>query len=81
MEKNKFRVVFDANVIIASHLSKSEDSPNKEIIKKWQDKEFNILWTEDILNEYIDKLKYFNIREELIVKFIDLSYLTLLFNI
>ena len=32
--------------------------------------QFVILWTEDILNEYINKLKYFNIPEESIVKII-----------
>jgi len=56
MLKNRFRVVLDTNIIVASHLAKSDDSPNAEIIKRWEDNQFLILWTEDILNEYIDKL-------------------------
>lgn len=70
MTRIRFRVVLDTNVLISSQLSKSEDSPNKEIIQRWHDDQFNVLWTEDIFNEYVDKLKYFNIQEDLILKII-----------
>ena len=63
MIKNKFRVVLDTNIIIASHLSESEDSPNKEIIQRWKNDQFDVLWTDDTLHEYINKLKYFNVSE------------------
>lgn len=65
MIRNKFRVVLDTNIIIASHLSESEDSPNKEIIHRWENDQFDVLWTDDTLHEYINKLKYFNVPEEL----------------
>lgn len=70
MIRNKFRVVLDTNIIIASHLSESEDSPNKEIIQRWKNDQFDVLWTDDTLHEYINKLKYFNVPEELIIKII-----------
>jgi len=70
MKKIRFRVVLDTNVLISSQLSKSEDSPTKEIIEKWRDDQFDVLWSDDIFNEYIDKLKYFFIKEDLIVKII-----------
>ncbi len=66
MPKIRYRVVLDTNVLISSELSTSEDSPNKEIIQRWKDDQFDVLWTEDILNEYIDKLKYFNVQEVMI---------------
>lgn len=70
MEKSKYRIVLDTNVILAFHLSHSMDSPNREIIFLWKQGEFNLLWTEDILYEYIQKLKVFNVEENLIVQFI-----------
>jgi len=70
MTRIRFRVVLDTNVLISSQLSKSEDSPNKEIIQKWHDDQFDVLWTDDIFNEYIDKLKYFGIHKDLIVTII-----------
>lgn len=70
MIRNKFRVVLDTNVIIASHLSESEDSPNKEIIQRWENDQFDVLWTDDTFHEYINKLKFFNVPEELIIKII-----------
>jgi putative PIN family toxin of toxin-antitoxin system len=70
MIRNKFRVVLDTNIIIASHLSESKDSPNKEIIHRWENDQFDVLWTDDTLHEYINKSKYFNVPEESIVKII-----------
>jgi len=70
MNKNRFRVVLDTNVVLASHLSKSEDSPNQEIIQRWELDQFDVLWSQDILSEYINKLKEKNVAEELIINFI-----------
>ncbi len=61
MTKTRFRIVIDTNVLISSQLSKSSESPNKEIFQKWRNNQYDVLWTEDILNEYINKLKYFRI--------------------
>ena len=70
MNKNRFRAVLDTNVVLASHLTKSEDSPNKEIIQRWQLNQFDVLWSHDVLSEYIDKLKEKKVAEELIINFI-----------
>jgi len=70
MNRIRFRVVLDTNVILASHLTTSEDSPNKEIINRWQVGQFDVLWSYDVLSEYIDKLKEKNVAEELIIQFI-----------
>ena len=70
MNKISFRVVLDTNVIVASHLTKSEDCPNHEIIQRWEQGQFVVLWSQDILSEYIDKLKEKGIAEELIIRFI-----------
>lgn len=70
MNKNRFRAVLDTNVVLASHLTKAEDSPNKEIIQRWELGRFDVLWSHDILSEYITKLKEKNVAEELIINFI-----------
>ena len=72
MKKNRFRAVLDTNVVLAAHLSESQDSPNKEIINRWENDEFDVLWTIDVLSEYINKLKEFDISEEEIVKLVSL---------
>lgn len=53
----------DTNVVLAYVQSKSEDSPNREIIQRWERGEFDVLWSRDVLNEYIDKMKEFGIIE------------------
>jgi putative PIN family toxin of toxin-antitoxin system len=70
MNKNRFRAVLDTNVVLASHLTTSEDSPNQEIIQRWKLDQFDVLWSQDILSEYITKLKEKNVAEELIINFI-----------
>jgi len=70
MRKNRYRIVLDTNVIIASHLSKSDDSPNKEIFQRWEQDQFDVLWSRDVLSEYIDKLKEKNVAENLIIQLI-----------
>lgn len=70
MNKHKYRAVLDINVVLASYLSKSEDSPNKEIIQRWELGQFDVLWSYDTLSEYITKLKEKNVAEQLIIKFI-----------
>lgn len=70
MNKISFRVVLDTNVIVASHLTKSEDSPNQEIIQRWEQGQFVVLWSHNIVSEYIDKLKEKDVAQELIIRFI-----------
>jgi predicted nucleic acid-binding protein len=68
--KTFFRTVPDTNVVIASEKSKSELSPNKEFFVRWKNYEFQILYSDDTLLEYIEKMDEKNIPEEIIKKLI-----------
>ncbi|MBM3236494.1 PIN domain-containing protein [Candidatus Poribacteria bacterium] len=70
MKTERFRVVLDTTVVLAYVQTKSDDSPNREIIRRWARREFDVLWTRDVLNEYIDKMREFGISEDKIIKFI-----------
>jgi len=50
------RAVLDSNVVLAARRSTSVASPNAEIVSRWRAAEFTWLLTQDILNEYADKL-------------------------
>jgi putative PIN family toxin of toxin-antitoxin system len=66
--KTSFRAVPDTNIVIASEKSKSKSSPNKEFFDRWRDEEFQILYSDDTLLEYIEKMMEKEIPEELIRK-------------
>jgi len=66
--KTSFRTVPDTNVVIASEKSRSESSPNKEFFARWKNEEFQILYSDDTLLEYIEKMREKDIPEELIKK-------------
>lgn len=51
----KLRVVADTNVIIASYKG-SKNSPTRELRERWEQDEFNLLYTLDILSEYVEKM-------------------------
>ena len=70
MAKTSFKVVPDTNVLIASEKSMSESSPNKEFFERWKNEEFDILYSDDTLLEYIEKMREKNIPEEIIKKLI-----------
>jgi len=80
--KSGFRVVPDTNVIVASELAQKKQSPTREFVERWLDKEFLILYSKDTLLEYIRKLRDKNIPREKIVRLIsDLSVLGILIEI
>ena len=68
--KTSFRIVPDTNVVIASEKSTSKSSPNKELFERWSNDEFEILYSDDTLLEYIEKLRELNITEIIIRKLI-----------
>jgi len=70
MAKTSFKVVPDTNVLIASEKSISESSPNKEFFERWRNEEFDILYSDDTLLEYIEKMREKDIPEEIIKKLI-----------
>jgi len=51
-----FRAVLDSNVLIAASRSSHPDSPNRELIDRWQANEFTLLFSRDTLHEYAEKL-------------------------
>jgi predicted nucleic acid-binding protein len=67
--KTFFRTVPDTNVVLASH-NASPNSPNKEYFDRWENDEFVLLYCEDTLREYIQKLLEWDVPRALIRKFI-----------
>ena len=50
------RAVFDTNVIIAALLSRNPNSPLRELLARWHNGEFELLYCFDLLAEYREKL-------------------------
>ena len=51
-----FRVVLDTNVIIAALKSRNPQSPTVELLTRWANREFLLLFSDDLLAEYIEKM-------------------------
>ena len=54
-----FRTVLDTNVVVAAHRSESPMSPNRDLLRRWRAHEFALLFSDDVLLEYIEKLTEF----------------------
>jgi len=65
--KTSFRTVPDTNVIIAAQ-SGSLTSPNREYFTRWKNAEFALLFSDDTIREYIEKLTERNIPEDHILE-------------
>ena len=50
------RAVLDTNVVLASQRSSGSQSPNVELMQRWQAGEFEWLFTQDLVEEYVEKL-------------------------
>jgi predicted nucleic acid-binding protein len=50
------RAVADSNVIIAAQRSTHAQSPNRELIERWRQGEYDFLYSADTLAEYAEKL-------------------------
>ena len=50
------RAVHDTNVVLAARRSSHPTSPNREILERWLRGEYALLYSEDILAEYAEKL-------------------------
>ncbi len=70
MKKTSFKVVPDTNVFIAAEKSRHIASPNKEFVNRWKNDEFEVLYSEDTLLEYISKLREKSIAENTVTKLI-----------
>ena len=50
------RAVLDSNVLVAARRSSQPQSPNRELIDRWQANEYTLLYSRDTLHEYAEKL-------------------------
>jgi putative PIN family toxin of toxin-antitoxin system len=68
--RRPWRVVLDTNVIIAAHKSNNPQSPTVELLDRWANREFILLYSDDLLAEYLEKLTFhsvaLNVRKKLI---------------
>lgn len=69
-EKSLFRAVLDTNIIIAALKSKNPDSPNLELLKRFQLGEFRLLYSDDLFLEYQEKFIARKIDTELALRFL-----------
>jgi len=53
---NLLRAIFDTNVIIAGLKTKNVNSPTAELLRRWRNEEFTLLYSDDLLGEYQEKL-------------------------
>jgi len=65
-----FSVVPDTNVVIARALTKHPKSPNQEFFRRFKDGEFEWLYSNDTLLEYIRKLTELGLEPDWIEQFI-----------
>ena len=69
-DKPLIRAVFDTNVIIAALKSKNPNSPTVELLKRWRNDEFILLYADDLLLEYREKFITRNIDAALRIAFL-----------
>ncbi len=74
--KSDFRLVPDTNVIVSSQ-SNTPTSPNSEILDRWFNNEFQILYSDDTVLEYVEKLLELEFPqakiERLVASFVELA--------
>ncbi|MCB1227989.1 MAG: putative toxin-antitoxin system toxin component, PIN family [Verrucomicrobiales bacterium] len=66
-----FRTVVDTNVVLAAQKTRTEGSPNAELIQRWRASEFVWLYSGDILTEYVEKLLEHDIAPTLATRLIN----------
>jgi putative PIN family toxin of toxin-antitoxin system len=70
LTERPIRAVFDSNIYVAAYLSKNPRSPNKELFRRWRNKEFTLLVSQAILEEVIEKFDQRGIDQALTVELI-----------
>lgn len=63
-ETQRCRVVLDANIFVAAYLSKNPRSPTVELLKRWRQGEFELLYSDDLLVEIHEKFSVKGISDE-----------------
>ena len=67
-----FRVVLDTNVVLASQRTASPTSPNREVLDRWKRGEYTLLYSDDALLEYGEKLCEHGFSDEEVRSFLEL---------
>ena len=67
---SSLKTVPDTNVVLASALRPGPASPNREYFERWKQNQFSILFSEDTLLEYIEKLREKGVSAETIKSFL-----------
>ncbi len=65
------RAVFDTNIFLAAHLTQNPNSPTAELLSRWANDEFDILYCDQLLDEVREKFAERGITQELANEFID----------
>lgn len=69
-KKDRLKVVLDTNVIIANYLSTNPKSPNVLTVRLWRERKLQLIFGEEIADEYAGVLSRLNISEHLTNKFL-----------
>jgi len=69
--EQKLRAVLDTNVIIAALKSSNPSSPTRELLRRWERGEFELLYAADLRVEYAEKLAVKRVASDKIATFLD----------
>jgi putative PIN family toxin of toxin-antitoxin system len=69
-KKDRLRVVLDTNAIVANYLSTNPKSPNVRTVRLWRERKLQLIFGEEIADEYAGVLTQLNISEHLVNKFL-----------
>lgn len=69
--KAELRTVPDTNIVIAAFRGPGKSGPNKEYLELWLAGIHDLLYSDDTLLEYVEKLLAHNIPKTTIIKFLD----------
>ena len=63
-DPKRLRAVFDTNIFVAAYLSKNPHSPTIELLRRWRQGQFELLYSDDVLVEIDEKFSTRGIRDE-----------------
>jgi putative PIN family toxin of toxin-antitoxin system len=64
---HSLRAVLDTNIYVTAFLSKSATSPSKELLARWRDHQFQLLISETLAGEIVEKLLARNVQRILVL--------------
>ncbi len=69
-KKDRLVVVLDTNVFVANYLSTNPKSSNVVIVRLWRERKLQLVFSEEIADEYDDVLKRLGISKNLVARFL-----------